>query len=449
MKPLARVYAVTISLLGIALGIFCVHSYFLQITTAANIRLEIIHFMIIFFFAYLCRCLPIYIRRDFSIDMAFISNFAILLCKGPEAAAATMLLCTPLVVVLSPGPQERLTHIFNTPLIKTAFNAANYVLSVYIGGRVFQLAGGVVGELGFPAILLPSFFLILAVMLVNSSLLLLLFKIDFNMPFFKSLVKNLSSFLPTILCAAPIGYFIASFLIMPDGEYLVILFALPLLLARFAFSMYIDIKQNYYIMMKTLTNTIEAKDEYTRGHSERVEEYAAVIARQMNLSSMRIEELRTAALLHDVGKIGIDENILKKPGRLTEEERRTIQLHPDISVKILKDVKLSSNIFDFILHHHERYDGLGYPDGMGGAELALETYILAVADTYDAITSDRPYSKGRAPATARDIILQERGSQFHPDVVDGFTSAYDRGLMEVYRGESALDEGMKKASLAV
>lgn len=431
MRPLAKLYAIVISIVGIALGISCAFGFFSDIVHAEDVRKEIIRFVIMFFFAYICRCLPIQLNKNFSIDIAFIATFAMLLFKGAEATAAIMLICSPLIVVIAPGPKEKLSHIFNTPPIKTCFNAANYVLSVYIGGQAFLLAGGTVGDLSFPGLIIPALALILAVMLVNSTLLLLLFKLNFGTPFFRTFGKSLSAFLPTVICAVPIGYFIASFLLTEGGEYLVVLFALPLLLARFALSMYIDVKQNYYIMMKTLTNTVEAKDLYTRGHSERVEQYAVIIARQMALSATRINELRTAALLHDVGKIGIEEKILKKPGRLTNEERLHIQQHPEISVNILKDIKLSANIFDYILHHHERYDGLGYPDSLGGGELALEVYILAVADTYDAITSDRPYSKGRPATTARDIILQERGTQFHPDVVDGFAAAFERGLLEV------------------
>ena len=222
-------------------------------------------------------------------------------------------------------------------------------------------------------------------------------------------------------------------MLMDSGIYLVILFFLPLLLARFSFSMYIGVKQNYYTMMKTMTNTLEAKDEYTRGHSERVEVYSKIIAAEMHLPPNRIEELSVAALLHDVGKIGIDENILKKPERLNPEERRIIQTHPEISVHILKDVKLSALTLSIILHHHERYDGLGYPEGLGGEELPMEVYAIGVADTYDAITSDRPYSHGRTPEVAREIIIEESGHQFHPEAVEAFLRAYSKGKLALDR----------------
>lgn len=193
--------------------------------------------------------------------------------------------------------------------------------------------------------------------------------------------------------------------------------------------MYVNVKQNYFVMVKTLTNTLEAKDHYTSGHSERVEMYSKIIASEMGLPSSHIEELSVAALLHDIGKIGIDENILKKPSLLSPEERRVIQTHPEISIQILKDVKLTPLELKIIRHHHERYDGNGYPDGLGKDELPPEVYAISVADTYDAITSDRPYSLGRSPETAKEIIMQESGYQFHPDAVAAFLHAYDKGKL--------------------
>lgn len=431
MKPAAKIYAIAISITGLILGLYCSYQYGMSIISSADMKREIVHFVMLFLLAYMCRCLPIYIRSDFAIDMAFISNLAILLCKGPFAAAAITFICSPFVVAPMPGPEKRMSHIFNTPFIKTAFNSANFTLSVFLGGLAFIGAGGTVGDLSFPGALLPMICLILTIIIINSILLILLFKLNTGMPFFRSVLKNLVEFMPSVIAAAPIGYFIARFMLMESGEYTVIFFILPLLLARFAFSMYIDVKRNYYVMLKTLTNTIEAKDEYTRGHSERVEVYAKAIAREMGLLQARVDEISVAALLHDVGKIGIDEKILKKPDKLTEDECRVIQTHPVISVSILKDVNLSAAVFNIIRHHHERYDGKGYPDGLGGAQLPIDVYILGVADTYDAITSDRPYSLGRSSREARDIIVSERGRQFHPDVVDAFDKAYNKGKLDV------------------
>lgn len=433
MKPVAKAYAVAVSIIGISLGLYCSYIMFLNLTQTSNLTKEIVQLVILFLVALLCRCLPIYIREDYAIDMAFISNFCMVLCKGPYVATAIVLIGSAFVVVPTPGPQKKLKHIFNTAPIKTAFNTANFCLSIFLGGTVFVSCGGVVGSVAFPGVLLPSILMIFTIITVNSILIILLFKLNIGIPLCRSVLKNLIDFLPSVVAAAPIGYFIAKFLIMDGGEYMVILFILPLLLARYSFTLYVDVKQNYYVMLKTLTYSLEAKDEYTRGHSERVEEYAKKLAKEMRLSQTQIENISVAALLHDIGKIGIDESILRKPASLSPEERLVIQKHPEISVSILKEVKLAPLVFDIILHHHERYDGRGYPSGKGGDDLPIEVYILGVADTYDAITSTRPYSRGNSPEYAKQVIIEEKGKQFHPKVVDAFVRAYEKGNMQLAR----------------
>ena len=429
MKPLAKIYAVILSISGIALGIFCLYTTYCNYMASENPKTELAQFLILFALAYICRCLPIYITEDFAIDMAFISNFAILLIKGPVTAAAITILGSIFIIEPSPDKKKKCLTIFNTPPLKSAFNAANLTISVYLGGLVFSLAGGIIGNINLPSMILPSLAMLLAIMTVNSVLLIILFKLNIGIPFFSSFGKNIIEFLPSVIASAPIGYFIAKFILIENGEYLVFFFVLPLLLARFAFSLYIESKRNYYVMLKTLTLAIEAKDEYTCGHSQRVEEYASRIAEEMHLSHSRIENLRVAALLHDVGKIGIDESILNKPAKLTSDERKQIEKHPQISIDILKEVNLPQVVFQVILHHHERFDGRGYPSGMGGSSLPIEVYILGVADTYDAITSTRPYSYASSPERAKEIILSESGKQFHPQVVEAFVLAFDKNEM--------------------
>ncbi len=429
MKPFAKAYAIVISTVGIALGLYCTYIMALDLVRSSDMTNDIMQLVSLLLISILCRCLPIYIRDDYAIDMAFISYFTMILCKGPYVATAIVLIGSAFVVMPTPGPNKKLKSIFNTDPIKTAFNTANFCLSVFIGGITFELSGGIVANLSFPGVLFPSVIMIIPIIIINSVLLMLLFKLNIGIPFWRAVFKNLIDFFPSVIAAAPIGYFIAKIMLMNHGQYLVILFLLPLMLARYSFTLYIEAKRNYYIMLKTLTYTLEAKDYYTRGHSERVEKYAIQLAREMHLSRTQIENISVAALLHDVGKIGIDENILKKPGKLTPEERLQIEKHPEISVSILKEVKLAPIIFEVILHHHERYDGKGYPARLGGEDLPIEVYVLGVADTYDAITSSRPYSKANPPEVARQIIISEKGKQFNPKVVEAFLKAYDKGNM--------------------
>lgn len=429
MNRTAKLYAISVATVGSLLGAYCTAYTVNNIKTASDSRSILTRILLLFILCYFCRCFPIYLQRDLAIDMGFISYYATVLCVGPQAATAIIFISSFIIVEHSPDKTKKIITFFNTPLLKSMFNNANFCISVYCGGLIYQRTGGVIADLSIPDIIIPSMMMLFVTMAINSILLIVLFKISSDIPFFSSFVKNLLEFLPSMIAAAPIGYFIARFLTMDNGEYLVLFFVLPLLLARYAFSLYIESKRNYYVMLKTLTLAIEAKDEYTCGHSQRVEEYASRIATEMNLSKSRIENLRVAALLHDVGKIGIDESILNKPTKLTPIERKQIERHPQISVDILKEVNLSPIVFQIILHHHERYDGRGYPSGMGGSALPIEVYILSVADTYDAITSTRPYSYGSSPERAKEIIMEESGAQFHPAVVEAFLRAFDAGKM--------------------
>ena len=142
------------------------------------------------------------------------------------------------------------------------------------------------------------------------------------------------------------------------------------------------------------------------------------------------DRLSDAALFHDIGKIGVPDSILQKPGALTPEERAIIQRHPQQGVDILRNIDAYQELIPLILHHHEFYDGRGYPDGTAGDQVPLEVYILGAADAYDAITSDRPYRKGRTPLQAAAILREEAGKQFHPQVAVTLAELAEDGLLE-------------------
>ncbi|MEW6608385.1 MAG: HD-GYP domain-containing protein [bacterium] len=199
--------------------------------------------------------------------------------------------------------------------------------------------------------------------------------------------------------------------------------------------LYEDLKELFFNSIKALVTTIEAKDPYTRGHSERVMQYSQAITMKLNLNENEKETIRLAGLLHDIGKIGINEDIIRKPGRLTEEEFAEVKRHPDIGKEIIKPIKQLDAIIPGILQHHERYDGKGYPSGVKDVEISLMGRILAIADTFDAMTSDRPYRQGLPHQRALDELKEQAGFQFDPDVVKAFLQAYDEGLITVVRSE--------------
>lgn len=177
-------------------------------------------------------------------------------------------------------------------------------------------------------------------------------------------------------------------------------------------------KTNYVATIDALIAAVEARDQYTRGHSQRVSAFAVKIAEELGMNRQQIEELRIAGILHDIGKIGISDRILLKKGPLTKEEYEEIKKHPAISNKILYPIGLSDRILKSIAFHHERFDGRGYPFGLANESLGLEPQIIAVADAFDAMTSKRPYRQPLSIDEAIKELEDNKGSQFHPDIVD-------------------------------
>ena len=173
-------------------------------------------------------------------------------------------------------------------------------------------------------------------------------------------------------------------------------------------------------MMQTLATTIEAKDEYTRGHSYRVAEYAALIAKELGWSQDEIINLKHAAHLHDIGKIGIPDSVLNKPTQLTEDEDNLLKKHTIIGAEILKDVTLIPHVVEVTRNHHEHYDGSGYPDGLAGTEIPIYARIIAVADCYDAMNSRRIYRNALSQDEIYEEILKNKGTQFDPEIADIF-----------------------------
>ena len=173
-------------------------------------------------------------------------------------------------------------------------------------------------------------------------------------------------------------------------------------------------------MIKSLVSALDAKDKYTRDHSTRVTEFTLRIAEKMGLNERELKDLELASILHDVGKIAVPEKILNKRGRLTDEEFAYIKEHPVVGENILKPIIELQQVANVVRHHHERYDGQGYPDGLKSLEIPIGSRIMAVADTYDSITSDRPYRNADSHNSAVKEIIKRSGAQFDPEVVGFF-----------------------------
>jgi HD-GYP domain-containing protein (c-di-GMP phosphodiesterase class II) len=183
------------------------------------------------------------------------------------------------------------------------------------------------------------------------------------------------------------------------------------------------VERGYLEVLRALVNAIEAKDPYTAGHSQRTAEFAVAIGRSMKLSEDELKEIEVGGLLHDIGKIGIAEQILRKPAQLDDAEMRVMRGHPSIGDAIVADIEMLGRIRSMVRNHHERFDGTGYPDGLVGEAIPLGARIIAVADTYDAITSDRCYQPGRPPIDTLPILRRLAGVQLDATVVEALFAA--------------------------
>ncbi|GAB4283063.1 MAG: hypothetical protein Kow0029_28940 [Candidatus Rifleibacteriota bacterium] len=181
-----------------------------------------------------------------------------------------------------------------------------------------------------------------------------------------------------------------------------------------------NLQRAYIDTLAALTSAIDAKDSYTRGHSERVTDLSMRLGRELGIERTEIEKIKLGGLLHDIGKIGIPEGILNKPGRLNDEEFAVIKSHPELGIRILGKVEFLAGVVPIIKHHHERFDGKGYPDGLAGENIPLLARIVSVVDTYDAMTTDRPYRKALTTEEALKEINHCSGTQFDPGVASVF-----------------------------
>jgi putative nucleotidyltransferase with HDIG domain len=185
-------------------------------------------------------------------------------------------------------------------------------------------------------------------------------------------------------------------------------------------TLYQNLHESYLSIIRALVSALELKDTYTRGHSDAVSRYTVALAERLKLSPEEIESIEVAAVLHDVGKIGVQETILNKPGKLNGEEWEEVRQHPEFSYTILKEVNFPWNVKPIIYAHHERYDGKGYPAGLKGRAIPLGARILAVADTFAAMTSDRAYRKGLSREVAIEELKRVAGTQLDPELVKVF-----------------------------
>lgn len=321
--------------------------------------------------------------------------------------------------------------IFNIPVSATLFNAANYELSLLAGFAVYRALGGYTLTRGvsFSTVLreingiaLPLIAAVLAFVVANAIIVSIFVSLRFRENILKVWFSNLTQMVTTLFFVGFMGVIITA-IFVAYGWFLVLVLFVPFLLARYVFSMYKDLQENYLQTITSFSTAIETKDPYTNGHSRRVEFYSGIISEELGLSPKHRQLLRYAALLHDIGKIAVDESILQKAGPLTQEEVAVLRRHPANGEHILEGIEFLASAAKIIRSHHEWFNGKGYPDGLSGENIPLESRILTVADSYDAMTSDRPYRRAFTHEQALAELYACSGSQFEPGLVVAFDKA--------------------------
>jgi putative nucleotidyltransferase with HDIG domain len=309
------------------------------------------------------------------------------------------------------------------PWYGTLYNHAGMVISVVAGGALLELARLLIPEGGGAAAFLELIaFLVAAsvVLTVNGSLAVIAVSARTGAAVRTVWVQDFGGVAPNFIGLVPVAWLMAMVFLLPDGVgwWATPLFVVPLFTTRLAYARYVETRELFEQTIEALAKAVDARDKYTRNHSSRVSQIAEAMCRVMRLPESEIEKIKWAGLLHDVGKIGIRDNILLKEGPLDKHERILMNQHPTIGAEIVEPATQLSDEAPLIRAHHEWFNGSGYPDGIEALDIPLGARILTIADAYEAMTSARPYRK--TPLTheqARDQLEKFSGIQFDPEIV--------------------------------
>ncbi|WP_327047718.1 HD-GYP domain-containing protein [Microbispora sp. NBC_01189] len=364
----------------------------------------------------LCESVPTLLSvPNVAVSVSFSAALAAVVLVGPEGAALVGLAA---VVSARPGLQ----------LVKRLFNGAQYALCGYAAGWAYESAGGVPGlpePADFPGVLVPYAAATAAFVAMNFALTAVILRLAAVVHRDQVSLRVMVQFLSSYVGFATFGLLIAA-LWSTVQSISAVLVLLPLFVARWALGHYHAEQRAYDATIAALCQAVETKDYYTRGHCTRVSAASSMIAEEIGMGTERLRAIRYAGMLHDVGKLGVPTKVLQKEGRLTEEELAAIQLHPMRGLEIVRGIDFLDEAFAGIMHHHERHDGKGYPMGLAGSEIPEFARIIAVADAFDSMTSDRSYRKAKPIEVAVAELRKNAGTQFDPDMVARFVRALDR-----------------------
>ncbi|PKM57021.1 MAG: hypothetical protein CVU98_08225 [Firmicutes bacterium HGW-Firmicutes-3] len=361
--------------------------------------------------------------------LAIISETFIIMLKngastsvGMAVYLATLITINPLVAVMVsviafilrlPTVDGKRKHVINMGPRITAYNIAGHTIFIGMMGIIYNYV--IHENTSFNVIAIIALVLLSLTELISIIFISLYFRFEGSSKSIH-LFKSFLGALPSTLAVGSLGILLA-FAELNYGKVIVALFFIPLLLARYSFKLYFDSQKMSMETIQALNEALLMRDAYTGGHAIRVEQYSAILAKALKYLPKEMENLQKAAKLHDIGKIGIPDEILNKSGKLSADEYSKIKDHSAMGAQILSNVDALRKISEAVKYHHERPDGKGYPEGLIGEAIPKDAAILSIADTFDAMTTDRPYRKALTLDEAVKELILYRGTQFNATLV--------------------------------
>ena len=357
-----------------------------------------------------------------TMSVSYAVDFAALLLIGPHE--------TMIIAATSAWTQCTFKIRERNPLYRTLFSMACLIVAVQTAGWVYARLGGTVGDLVLPSLPRPLVGAATTYFVMNTAPIATAIALSTRQSVLRVWNENFLWSAPSYFVGAGAAA-IAAFIIERSGLWLVPLTAAPLYLTYRTYKVYLgriedeqrhvkEVSDLHLATIEALARAIDAKDQMSLNHIRRVQVYAAGLARAAGMSEPEIQAVKTAALLHDIGKLAVPEHILSKPGPLTQEEFRKIRAHPKVGAEIIEAVPFPYPVAPLIRSHHERWDGRGYPTGLKAEEIPLGARILAIVDYYDAIMAERPYHKAMDATGAMALLQQETGKALDPTLVQQF-----------------------------
>jgi diguanylate cyclase (GGDEF)-like protein/putative nucleotidyltransferase with HDIG domain len=382
-------------------------------------------------------------RRSSTMSVSYAVDFASLLLLGPNE--------TMLVAAASAFSQCTFRIKERNPIHRTLFSMACLVVTVQAAGQVYLWLDGRPGIIDYTTLAKPLVGAATVYFLFNTLTVATAIALSTKQPLFKVWNENFLWSAPSYFvgagAAALVGYWMSGI----SGQWFVPLAAAPLYLTYRTYKVYLgrvederrhtqEMAELHLATIEALALAIDAKDQTSQLHIRRVQLYAAALARGLGMNENEIQGVKTAALLHDIGKLAVPEHILSKPGPLTPEEFQKIRAHPKVGADIVSSVPFPYPVAPLILSHHERWDGKGYPAGLKGEEIPLGARILSVVDYFDALMAERPYHKAMSSEAAIGLLQQEAGKGLDPQVVSMFTELLPGLQQEALR----LDQNVRR-----